>query len=235
MRTIMRVVWRVLLLGLVAATPAPRAQMPPLEVLLRQFEQIAFRHEFGGVHRQGRLIKWTHPIRVAIRGRGASAYKDEVRRQLAQLSLLTGLKIELISWYATGAPDIEVHFVHPGRGQRINRNSVCAAHVFESNYVLHRAKIFITASIPRLRRHCIAEEITQALGLTNDSTVLRDSIFNDWSHQLYLSPADELMVRTLYDRRMRPGMPLPQAMYFARIIMTEILYGRRRGPKPYRR
>jgi molybdopterin adenylyltransferase len=75
--------------------------------------------------------------------------------------------------------------------------------------------------MPRLQEHLIAEELTQALGLADDSRLVRDSIFNDASARQRIAPWDALMVRILYDPRLRPGMHKTEAMPIVRRIIAE--------------
>lgn len=51
---------------------------------------------------------------------------------------------------------------------------------------------------------CLLEEMTQALGLPNDSELVRPSIFNERDVLNRLSLNDQILVRTLYDWRMGP-------------------------------
>nr|WP_226549443.1 DUF2927 domain-containing protein [Celeribacter naphthalenivorans] len=71
-----------------------------------------------------------------------------------------------------------------------------------------------------LRKSCFHEEITQGLGLANDSPYARPSIFNDDEEFALLTRHDELLLRILYDRRLAPGMR-PET---ARPIATQIAY-----------
>src|SRR3546814_16326288 len=50
-------------------------------------------------------------------------------------------------------------------------------------------------------RACVVEELTQIMGLANDSTIVADSIFNDRSPFTELTANDRLLLRILYDRR----------------------------------
>ncbi|WP_246195061.1 DUF2927 domain-containing protein [Paracoccus litorisediminis] len=71
---------------------------------------------------------------------------------------------------------------------------------------------------PRLRRSCIHEEVAQGLGLANDSRLVRPSLFNDDEEFAYLTHHDELLLKILYDPRLRPGMTEAEA----RPIVLEI-------------
>lgn len=75
---------------------------------------------------------------------------------------------------------------------------------------------------PLLRRSCFHEEITQGLGLANDSPDVRPSIFNDDEEFALLTDQDLLMLTILYDPRLSPGMTAAEAAPIARRIATEL-------------
>jgi hypothetical protein len=75
----------------------------------------------------------------------------------------------------------------------------------------------------RLRAACIHEELAQGMGLANDSPGARPSIFNDDEEFGLLTRHDELLLRMLYDERMRPGMMAEEAAPVAREIASELL------------
>ena len=70
--------------------------------------------------------------------------------------------------------------------------------------------------------HCLLEELTQSLGLPNDSDMMRPSLFSDRDRLYELSPTDTILLRTLYDPRMKPGLPRTAALAVARKIMAEL-------------
>ncbi|ASP20264.1 lipoprotein [Antarctobacter heliothermus] len=65
---------------------------------------------------------------------------------------------------------------------------------------------------PLLRRSCIHEELAQGMGLGNDSPRARPSIFNDDDEFALLTTHDELLLKILYDPRLKPGMRAEEAM-----------------------
>ena len=206
------------------------AWMPPFDVLMRQFETIAFRSEFGGAHRRGRLIKWTGPITVRLSGANAGRYAPEVSAQLDQLARLSGLSIRLASGSGLlQEANMVIHFVSRRQAvdRGVDRDAACTTTVYDREFAITRVEITIMAHIPELRRHCIAEEATQALSLSNDSDLVKSSIFNDWSRQQTLAPWDALMVRVLYDPRLRAGMAQAAAMPLIGEIMGGLLRQRR--------
>ena len=69
------------------------------------------------------------------------------------------------------------------------------------------AVAIIRAELPdRLRLSCVHEELAQGLGLANDSPEARPSIFNDDEEFALLTAHDELLLKMLYDPRLRVGM-----------------------------
>ena len=89
-----------------------------------------------------------------------------------------------------------------------------------------RALAVIRAEHPDvLRTACLHEEIAQAMGLANDSAFARPSIFNDDEEFGRLTSHDELLLRILYDPRMKTGMTVDQARPTAEVIAAELLGG----------
>lgn len=68
---------------------------------------------------------------------------------------------------------------------------------------------------------CVVEELTQVLGLINDSDALEFSIFNDKSRAIDLTEPDRWMLRMLYDPRIRPGMHRATALPIVRRFLSE--------------
>ena len=201
-----------------------RSAWPSREVLARQFERIAFTSEFGGQNRAGRLIRWNGPVRVRLTGHMPDRFRAEVERQLAELRMLSGLTIEIASEGAEGLPPaLTVEFSSSRGGTTFDPEAPCRTLIWETGYVINKVQIYITPYPDYVRRHCIAEELTQALGLADDSPVVRDSIFNDASSRQRIAPWDALMVRVLYDARLRAGMPKAEAMPIVRRIIAEHL------------
>ncbi len=89
-------------------------------------------------------------------------------------------------------------------------NVFCAAFAFAkpgSRGVYEKAIILIKGEHNELmRRSCINEEMAQAMGLSNDSRTARPSIFNDDEEFALLTLHDQILLRMLYDPRLRAGM-----------------------------
>ncbi|MEM1429547.1 MAG: DUF2927 domain-containing protein [Pseudomonadota bacterium] len=112
--------------------------------------------------------------------------------------------------------------------QNMPRSTFCLVFAFSegnsSDYV--KAVAIIRAEHPDLLRlSCIHEEISQGLGLANDSPRARPSIFNDDEEFALLTTHDELLLRMLYDKRLKPGMTSFEASPIARAIADELVGG----------
>ena len=75
--------------------------------------------------------------------------------------------------------------------------------------------------MPRIN-HCLLEEMTQSLGLPNDTNLPWASIFSDSGRITTLARSDKILIKTLYDPRLRPAMGVDEAMILARKIIGEL-------------
>lgn len=109
------------------------------------------------------------------------------------------------------------------------RHTFCSVYAFSEaggTPVYQTAVAIIRTEHPDLlRRSCIHEEIAQGLGLPNDSPAARPSIFNDDEEFALLTRHDELLLRILYDPRLRPGMEPAAARPIVAEIAAELLGG----------
>jgi hypothetical protein len=86
------------------------------------------------------------------------------------------------------------------------------------------AVAMIRAEHPNLMRSaCIHEELAQGMGLANDSPGARPSIVNDDEEVALLTTHDELLLRRLYDPRLKTGMEPSVAAPIARQIARDYL------------
>lgn len=87
-----------------------------------------------------------------------------------------------------------------------------------------RGVALIRAEHPDLvRDSCIHEEVAQGLGLLNDSPRARPSIFNDDDEFAFLTSHDELLLKMLYDPRLRTGMSAEEARPIIRILARDVM------------
>ena len=202
--------------------------------------------------REVRLQRWAGPVRLAV-DFGASVPENQRQRDLAdvrglagRLSSLTGLPVSLV----TENPNIRIAIDNPAERKAItarlrsflpgvsNAAVRSAAEMKPDVYctvfsnmpgkssIYDRAFVVIRGELPDLmRRSCLHEEIVQGFGLINDSPKARPSIFNDTEEYALLTRHDELLLRLLYDSRLRPGMTLTEARPIVETIAAELMPG----------
>jgi len=110
----------------------------------------------------------------------------------------------------------------------VPRDTLCLVLAFsqDGSPAYSQAVALIRGEHPDLMRlACIHEELAQGLGLANDSPRARPSIFNDDEEFGLLTTHDELLLKMLYDDRLRPGMMAQEAAPIARTIARELMGG----------
>jgi hypothetical protein len=154
-----------------------------------------------------------HPISVAAAGGNFTILflsEDERRRAGPRIAeIIPGIAPSAIRGITEMAP-----------------TTYCLVYAFsaDGSAAYTRALAVIRAEHPDLLRlSCIHEEIAQGLGLANDSPAARPSIFNDDEEFALLTRQDELMLRILYDRRLRPGMTPAEARPIVDAIAAEVV------------
>lgn len=200
-----------------------------------------YRRGSGGFVRQetaSNLRRWEAPVRVGIRF-GASVPQDRqatdrarIASFVSRLSRVTGhpmtvddrapnFFIYIVSEDEREALGPVVRSALPGLGPSevagitaMPRTTYCLVYALadSSSGAYTRAFAVIRSEHPDLLRlSCLHEELTQGLGLPNDSPRARPSIFNDDEEFALLTDQDELLLRILYSSDLRPGMSAAEA------------------------
>ncbi len=201
---------------------------------------------------ESHLRRWAVPIRFGLHfGASVPATRRATERArvasyLSRLARLTGLSIRLAdsganyqlwivdederralaSTISAAMPGITASEIAAFTQMAPSTYCQVSAMVDNGTSLYRRAFAVIRAEHPDLfNLSCLHEEIAQGLGLPNDSPQARPSIFNDDQEFALLTPMDELMLRMLYDPRMRPGMTVAEARPIAIEIANEYMNG----------
>lgn len=185
-----------------------------------------------------RLRRWEVPVRVGLRfGDSVSVERQATDRAkiasfVARLAATTGHPMVMDD----ATPNFLIHIVSEDEREALGpnvravlpnlspgdvagitnmpRTTYCLVYALsEGNSGAYtRAFAVIRAEHPDLLRlSCVHEELTQGLGLPNDSPRARPSIFNDDEEFALLTDHDELLLRMLYSPELRPGMTADEA------------------------
>ncbi len=232
-------IWATLLS--VSAAPARAVDALPVkpdyDSIVAQFVEVAFGHEHGLASNV--VQKWSHGPSLAlftVPDYDIRAYVPQIAKHIDAIKALTGVQVE------AGDPrsaTLRLGFYPradfakmPGKKddpefQRWVSTSACVAvSVMDGKQAgaIRQGAIAIGIDIPESQRqHCILEEMIQVLGLPNDACHYRPSLFCEDDRVFDLTPADAILLRTLYDSRLRAGMGREQAMPIVRTIIAELL------------
>jgi hypothetical protein len=211
--------------------------------LLRNFDVVAFGNEYSG-QKYDHVRKWAKPMLMGIQGKDYPAHLETFIDDVAKdLSETTGHRIELYYSFAKQkagelAADFDRKNVNvilyymdgkdmPGELAKywkddeekvrwMVQNSTCFANYFTKKGEIVAAVIAFPSRHPvSYHRACAVEEITQILGLPNDSNAVSPSIFNDSSRYFELTEHDRWLLRALYQPAIKPGMARDDALRLA--------------------
>ncbi len=178
---------------------------------LEYFLDIALESEFGS--RDNSVIKWTKDLKIKIFGSPTSQDIETVEEVVNELTDIVGtaIQMEIVESY----PNVEIYFVPPSDYHIYEPKSSPASmgYVWCSydEYEIYEATILISSKVmsQSLRSHLIREELTQSLGLLNDTWQYerQDSIFYEGSSDTtWYSEIDKIIIAMLYNQHIAPGM-----------------------------
>lgn len=231
--------WCTLLLGF--STAAVAEDWKNEAYIQQSFERVALSSEYSD--HQPQLRKWQQPIFFSFQHDVAdkTLHEQLSTTHLQQLSAITGHSI--LPATDSAAANLQIIFtnesrlpgylrddmqLNPNLVHQLSRDSVCIAH-FSINRrgEIHRAQVIIP--VDRARAHakllaCIVEELTQIMGLPNDDVAVFPSIFNDRSHDNFLSGLDYVLLKLLYQPALKPGMDKQQSRLALKTIMQQTAF-----------
>ena len=202
-------------------------------------DELSVIHDTGSAIRKDFVTKWSGEIRYGIVGFRRirdRKYIADIRSHFTLMAELTRVpvsevkdrKIENFLIYRLREVDYN-NFIRAASNEprrRFIKNwsensaSPCIYEAFlnsDSSIIASRA--LLKADMPKSLVHpCIVEEITQAFGLFADDDTVNPTVFSA-SHYEDLTGLDKLLVRILYDSRIKPGMRYP----FARPLVEQIV------------
>lgn len=211
------------------------------------FETIAFYREFDPDQRRRSLTRWEMPLKVALVGDLSDRYIGYAKEHLNEMEAISGLPVDLADPKDANVVVIfspqpfdqalttyrEIYrpfFVSDNSMERITTEmkseATCYGRIVTSEQDPNEivgAVILIPTDLGRfIVRACIIEELTQSMGLFNDSDDINPSIFNDSSPNMMLTDHDRILFRLLYDDRLYPGMSWEEAEPIVRKAVSEI-------------
>ncbi len=234
------------------SSPA-EAERPSNELIVRNFDTIAFGNEY--THKRYDYVrKWKQPIRIGIQGKDYPPYFEAfVKQHIRDIWELTGHPIELYYSYSMQkakklAKDFDpkkvnfILFYEPRASipksvakyfdndenavrQMVQISTCFAKFGTKDNEIKWAISVFPAEHPKDYMRACVVEELTQVMGLPNDSNEVEPSIFNDTSKYFELTEHDRWMLKMLYDPRISAGMRREDALVMGKRILDELRPG----------
>ena len=231
----------VMVLGLLLSNLSWASASPKLQhwqdkrYIENSFYDIVMRAEFEQVRPV--IRKWSRPLRIWIHSSAGDA--EEQRWLLAmhfhQIGQITKLPVEFVQkpeqanvriYFADErhAARIAHHEMSPVAVKQLN-NSVCIGHIRYNRWAqITRGTVIIPVERAQNQGKlmpCVVEEVTQLLGLINDSKRFYPTVFSDITDDELLTGLDYVLLRLLYSPEMRSGMTISQARPVIRRILEQ--------------
>ena len=205
----------VLLKAINDGTPSSQTEQAPIsdciDAQVRDyFFEIALGSEFGSADQV--IRKWERDLAIKVHGDPTSQDRDTLDQIITELNDLIGsLRLKIVQ----SSSNVDIHFAAMSQFRSIEPNYVAGNTGFFWMWWRHsgslvKARILIasdSAVSQQARSHLIREELTQVLGLANDSYAYTDSIFYQaWSTVTEFSDIDRAIIGVLYRDDVTPGM-----------------------------
>lgn len=184
---------------------------------LPYFQEIAFGNEFGSSQNR-RIRKWTSAVTIRVHGDPTRRDQDTLEQVVTELNRLIGrhapqVQLILLADDAPQKASLDIYFVphpqFPSYEPNYQPGNLGFAYVNWSQDRIYRGRILIsTIDISQQERsHLIREELTQAMGLLQDSERYDDSIFyQGWTRTTQYTELDKAVIEMLYYPNVKPGM-----------------------------
>ena len=214
-------------------------------------EYIIKNNEFIPQEKESNLKRWNRAIKINII-HGENSSNKQIKIDKKNISIFTR-RLASITGLEMSISEVNANFIilfldldeRRDFGQKLSqlmpqltpamiktitsspRSTFCSAFSLSEppkNYEYTAALVLIKSEHSKvMRKSCIHEEMAQSLGLTNDSKSARPSIFNDDEEFALLTRHDELLLKILYDKRLKPGMNNKIALPIVRQIAEELM------------
>lgn len=213
---------RLLLLASAALVVGCDDSSPPLydDTELAYFEDIAFGTEFGEPWDTVALRKFDRDIVIRVEGFPSERQMATVLEVAGELAeLVGGIDVRVLPRGTAAGGNLGIYFVtHDSMVSAVGEWAASNHAVFriwrDGGFAIDSSQAWIAydRGSAEALDHAVREELTQALGLGQDSWLYPESIFYQGSSAVTeYAPIDRSVIRMLYDRRIDAGMNRTEA------------------------
>lgn len=188
------------------------------------FNEIALKSEYG--ESSNRINKWNIPMILYVQTDTIYEKQTQWIRETAnkinastdgafELQITDDISLANSVIYLCSLQNLP--FYNESFASEIDKTSAGYFHFYWSNFEINRAEIFINTTIPlKIQKSTIFEELTQTIGLANDSEKYEDSVFYKWKvpdsiFTYAYNKMDIKIIKTLYNPKIKVGMNIREA------------------------
>ena len=187
---------------------------------INYFLEVALGAEFGSS--DAVIRKWNAPIRIRVTGTPTAEDLRSLQTVVRDLNgLVQGISLAIDS----NNSNVEIVFAPESEFQRYEPNyqptNMGFGWIWWNQNTLNRARILIstTGVTQQERSHLIREELTQSLGLMQDSDRYSDSMFyQGWTDPTQFSAIERAIISMLYRPEIQAGMTRSQVVQVLQAI-----------------
>ncbi len=205
-------------------TPVIQKWLEPIRINVAEIEGKLIDKPGGG-----KELKLDH-------GKPNREHINLIRKHLRVLLGLTGVRSESVkesgkppNYFIKFVPRLAIHApflakgVDPALLKKLAAPGVCYFLTAANKGSINWATVVVNTELtPEAMDACLLEELTQTLGLVNDSDKIKPSVFNNRATPRELNRTDIILIKTLYDNRLPPGMVKKQALRRVNKIVSEL-------------
>lgn len=188
-------------------------------------EEIAFASEYGSSY--DRVKKWNTDLRIGVRGHPDAAELQALEQVMQDANrLMEGVKMVR----EDENPNVVMYFIPHKDFVKYTSKELAKANwglvTFQdgSEGVIQSAQVLIATDkgTPASRAHLIREELTQGLGMAQDSWKYEDSVFyQGWTETMQYAPIDKKIISMLYRSDILPGMEKQQVLELLKANLSD--------------
>jgi hypothetical protein len=203
--------------------------------VLDYFKDVALKQEFTS--KKQKIKKWTQDINVFCEGDWPNYLKVELNAIIEDLApLIEHIKINIVSskdqsnyTIFIGSPNDYVKKIEPNAKKSVKSNYGLFWIYWNSSNQIYKGSMYVDpkrAKTEVWQKHLLREELTQSLGLMNDTNDYKDSIFYQrYSLVTSYSDLDKTIIKMLYSNHMKINMSESQVK---KVIKAESLIKKNR-------
>ena len=200
------------------SVPSPSVSATYTQAEIDYFLEIAMGPEFPKSSSESKIRKWQGDINIQYSGAPTSQDLATLESVVRELNTLTNGEIHL--QLVNHNPNITLHFAPLSQFAQLEPGYQPGNYGYfwdrwDENNTLNHANVLVTTTkvTQKERSHLIREELTQSLGLMQDSYKYPDSMFyQPWTDPTEYSAMDRVLIRMLYSPQVKAGMTKAQVL-----------------------